>query len=173
MYEDQYGEFICGYWDLKVNEYLNKQEIQLDGCKLVGCYQKLPRPCTLVSHTWPFLSCFTTLFSVPNQVRKSPIFQGVGLWQVQHSTRQGGRGGGVPSVEGMDIFWNDTFELIMTETGQWLVNYSIFETPIVFYCYFILINRKFILQFTLKDHHIFSDASLSLRHTPSSTLIDQ
>ena len=75
-----------------VNEYLNKQEIQLDGCKLVGCYQKLPRPCTLVSHTWPFLSCFTTLFSVPNQVRKSPIFQGVGVSQVQHSTRQGGRG---------------------------------------------------------------------------------
>ena len=29
---------------------------------------------------------------------------------------------------GMDIFWNNIFELRVNETGQWLVKYSISET---------------------------------------------
>ena len=94
----------------RVNEYLKKQEIQLDGCKLVGCYQKLPRPCTLVSHTWPFSSCFTTHFSVPNHVRKSPIFQGVEVSQVQHSTRQG------------NIYWSQNVAACSTSVEQCIIH---------------------------------------------------
>ena len=147
----------------RVNEYFNKQEIQLDGCKLVGCL--IPKI---------FLSHFTTLFSVPNQMRKSLTFQGVGVWQVQHSTRQGDRGAGVPYVGGMNIFWNNIFELRVNETGQWLVKYSISETPHCFF-YFILINRKFILQFTLKDHHINSQMQVEFsdRHTVEHKLINK
>ena len=42
----------------------------------------------------------------------------------------------VPSVGGMDIFWNDTFEVRVTKTGYWLLKYSISEIP---HCFFIII----------------------------------
>ena len=55
----------------------------------------------------------------------------------KYNIQQGKVAEGVPSVEGMDIFRNNTFELRVTRKGQWLVKYSISETP-------------------LKDHHINS-----------------
>lgn len=36
----------------------------------------------------------------------------------KYSIQQGKVEGGVPFVESMDIFWNDTFELRVTETGN-------------------------------------------------------
>ena len=36
----------------------------------------------------------------------------------KYSIQQGKVEGGVPSVGSMDIFWNDTFELRVTETGN-------------------------------------------------------
>ena len=55
-----------GTW--RVNEYLNKQEIELDGCKLVGCYQKLPRCCTLASHAAIFVLLHNTpLITKPSE----------------------------------------------------------------------------------------------------------
>ena len=47
----------------------------------------------------------------------------------KYNIQQGKVAGGVPSVGDMDIFWNDTFEPGVTESGQWLVKYSISETP--------------------------------------------
>ena len=109
MYEDQYGEFICGYWDLKVNEYLNKQEIQLDGCKLVVCYQKLPRRCTLASHAAIFVSLYNTPLITKPSEKITDIPGGGGMTSTTFNKARWKWG--VPSVEGMDIFWNNTFEL--------------------------------------------------------------
>ena len=78
----------------------------------------------------------------------------------------------MPSVGDMDIFWNDTFEPGVTETGQWLVKYSISETP---HCLLLLFyfDKQEICNLPSRIITLFSDASLILRQTHSSTLIDQ
>ena len=97
---------ICGYWDLKVNEYLNKQEIQLDGCKLVDCYQKLPRRCTLTSHAAVFVSLYNTPLITMKPSEKITDIPGGGVWQVQHSTMQGDREGALCGGYGYFLEWH-------------------------------------------------------------------
>lgn len=116
----------------------------------IGCYQKLPRHCTLASHTATFVSLhITPLITKPSeQITDIP---GDGGYD-KHNVQKGKVAGGVPSVGGIEYFQDRHIWTYGDLDSAMLVKYSISETPCCF-IYFIFINRKFASQYPQVSSH--------------------
>ena len=57
MYRDQFGEFVCGYWGLKVNSLANREILShFYGKREFVPHEKIfPLTCTLLSASTPKL----------------------------------------------------------------------------------------------------------------------